>query len=256
MEAENQKSSQANRFQMDDVRMTHIVEWNKKRKLQIDQLDMLRPKHKCWVRSFPSEEASILDENLRSERMHDLPVNGKPGALVHDDRPSPVSAEDSNSFAEDSDASMSVYEEVRLEADSAKTFLYGRPSNSFVNWNGYNVKDVTSIEKTISSEEDIFTDREYNQSYHEADIQALQNLEEQIVGCEKLKDDLYSEHAKDNCEESMDKGFEDLLYSSGVNPNVYVLSSGRWEVNQEAQSSTRPPTIDQEFEEYFSMLML
>ncbi|KAK4268743.1 hypothetical protein QN277_025355 [Acacia crassicarpa] len=196
MEAENQNLSLANRFEMDDVHMTNIVEWNKKRKLQIDQLDLLRPKHKCWVRSFPSEEDSIFDERLRSERVHDLPVKGsRPDALVLDDRPSPVSAGDSNSFAEDSDASMSVNEEVKLE-----------------------------------------------------------NLEEQIRGYEKLKDHLY----EDNCEESLDKGFEDLRHSSGVNPNVYVLSSGRWEVNQEAQSSTvpLPPTIDQEFEEYFSMLML
>ncbi|KAI9115889.1 hypothetical protein K1719_012819 [Acacia pycnantha] len=254
MEAENQNLSLANRFEMDDVRMTNIVEWNNKRKLQIDQLDLLRPKHKCWVRSFPSEQDSIFDENLRSERVHDLPVKGsRPDALVLDDRPSPVSAGDSNSFAEDSDASMSVNEEVKLEADCAKTFLYGRPSNSYVNWDSYNVKDVTTIEKADSSEKDIFTDTECNQSYnHEADIQALQNLEEQIQGYEKLKDGLY----EDDCEKSLDMGFEDLLHSSGVNPNVYVLSSGRWEVNQEAQSSTGPPTIDQEFEQYFSTLML
>lgn len=255
MEAENQNSSQANGFEMDDVHMTNIVEWNKKRKLQIDQLDLLRPKHKCWVRNFPSEQALTSDENLRSERMHDPPVKVKPDALVLDERPSPVSAEDSNSFAEDSDASMSVNEEVKLEADCANTFLCGRPSTSFGHWDGYNSKDVTTIEKTNSSE-DAFTDREYNQTYQEADIQALRNLEEQLLGYEKLKDHLYSEYGKDSCEESMDKGFEDLLYPSGVNPNMYFLSSGRWEVNQEAQSSTRPPTIDQEFEEYFSMLML
>ncbi|XP_010528448.1 PREDICTED: protein FAR-RED ELONGATED HYPOCOTYL 1-like [Tarenaya hassleriana] len=38
---------------------------------------------------------------------------------------------------------------------------------------------------------------------------------------------------------------------------TYVLSSGRWTVNQDSsRQNTRKPTIDQEFEQYFSMLML
>ncbi|CAM8966171.1 unnamed protein product [Rhodiola kirilowii] len=55
-----------------------------------------------------------------------------------------------------------------------------------------------------------------------------------------------------------DKDLEDLLYSdcSEVNPNMLVLSSGRWVIKEAAQSATRKPTIDQEFEQYFSTLML
>lgn len=183
--------------------MTNIVEWSKKRKLQMDQLDSLRPKHKCWVQSSPSERASVFDERMYNHL---------------DVRSSLESAKDSNSFSQDSDTSMSVNEEVKLEEDCAKT-------SSFVN-------NVTKVEKTGSSEEDMFTDKEFNESYHDADMQALQNLEEHILGLGNCTDQLYSEYAKDSIEKSIDKEFEDILYSNGVNTNMYVLSSGRWEVNQ------------------------
>ncbi|KAA0032157.1 protein FAR-RED ELONGATED HYPOCOTYL 1-like [Cucumis melo var. makuwa] len=65
-----------------------------------------------------------------------------------------------------------------------------------------------------------------------------------------------------------DQELEELFYSNGLNPNTYILSSGRWAINHachllnhihslnaKVQSRARAPTIDQEFEQYFSMLM-
>ncbi|KAL8238368.1 hypothetical protein R6Q59_019449 [Mikania micrantha] len=49
---------------------------------------------------------------------------------------------------------------------------------------------------------------------------------------------------------------EDLFCSNGVLSNNSVLSSGRWNVNQDAEQGTEKLTIDKEFEQYFSMLML
>ncbi|KAF7845471.1 putative protein S-acyltransferase 16 [Senna tora] len=242
MDADNHNPSQPNRYHPDGVCKTNIIEWNKKRKLQTDQWDMLRPKHKFWVRRFSSEYASKFEENPELESMEKLMVNGKTEASILDDISEPESAEDSNSFTEDSDTVMSVNEEAKLEIDCAKSYLH-------VNWDGYNVKTSSDVDEG-------FIEREYNPSYHDADIQALKNLEEHLLALESSTDHVYSGHAKDSCEHSIDKEFQEIFHVNGVNPDMYVLSSARWNVNQEAQSSTRTPTIDQEFEEYFSMLMI
>ncbi|XP_061367186.1 protein FAR-RED ELONGATED HYPOCOTYL 1-like isoform X2 [Gastrolobium bilobum] len=233
MDADIQNPSQLNRFLADGMHKTEIVEWNKKRKSQSDQMDLLRPKHKCWVGNSSTEHALMFDENPVLESMHIYVVKGRTDATLLGDSSERESAKDSNSFAEDSNTAMSVNEEGKLEADSAKT--NGRSFTSFVDWDGYNVKD----------------------NHCSFDVSAVEKkLEEHFLGLGSRTDHMDSEYAKDSFEESMDKDFEDILYSKGENPNMYVLSSGRWDVNQEAQSSTRTPTIDQEFEQYFSMLML
>lgn len=203
--------SQVNRFHVDEMHDINIIEWNKKRKLQGFQLDMLRPKHKFRVDSFSSEDTSMSDESPIFGSANSHTVNSRMDIAFLDDRSEPESAKDSNSFIEDSDTSMSINEEAKLEADSANTYS----------------------------------------SYDDLDTQAFGNPEERLQ--------VYAEYVKDSSDDqSIDKEFEDFLFSNGVNPDKYVLSSGRLLLNEEAESSTKPPppTIDQEFEEYFSALML
>ncbi|KAK7255782.1 hypothetical protein RIF29_29201 [Crotalaria pallida] len=230
MEETNDTPSQLNRFQVDGMHNINIVEW-RKRKLQSDQLDLLRPKRKCW-----DGHASLFDENPVLESMHNHTVKSITDTSVVDDRSEPESVKDSNSFIEDCDTAMSVNEEAKAEADCANTYLY--------------------VKRESYSEDSTLFDSKYGSSYNDADMQALENPEEHLLGAGSFSGHPYSEHADDSSEHSVDKEFEDFLFSNGVNPNTYVLSSGRWNVDQEAQSSTRPPTIDQEFEQYFSMLML
>ncbi|MED6224295.1 hypothetical protein PIB30_082669 [Stylosanthes scabra] len=194
MDEAEDNPSRLNRLQVDGMYGMSFAELNKKRKLQSDQLDLVRPKHKCWVGSFCSEHASMSDENQVLESVHNQMIKIRTNAAFLDERSQPESAKDSNSFVEDSDTAISVNKEAKLDAD---TYLY-----------------------------------------------------------ENFAGNAYSEDAKDGAELAVEEEFEDFLLSNGVDPNMYVLSSGRWNVNREAQSSTRPPTIDQEFEEYFSMLML
>ncbi|XP_010529823.1 PREDICTED: protein FAR-RED ELONGATED HYPOCOTYL 1 isoform X2 [Tarenaya hassleriana] len=56
------------------------------------------------------------------------------------------------------------------------------------------------------------------------------------------------------------KDIVDILYPDDEVKDhnaTYVLSSGRWAVNRDSSlQNTMKPTIDQEFEQYFSMLML
>ncbi|KAK7390526.1 hypothetical protein VNO78_25834 [Psophocarpus tetragonolobus] len=256
MEADIQNPSQGYRFCVDGAHEANIIEWNKKRKLQSDQLDLLRPKHKCWVGNSSSEHALTFDENPALESMQIYVLQGRTNADSSESESESV--KDSNSFCNDSVTAM--YEkEDKLVDNSAKTQW---PLGSLVGSHGYNVEDhhhsleESAVDKGCSGEANTFDDKESNQSSHYADLQALKNLEDKILEIESHRKDVFQEYAKANNEdESIDMEFEDL-YSKGENRNKYVLSSGRWNVNQEAQSSTRSPTIDQEFEQYFSMLML
>ncbi|CAI8612664.1 unnamed protein product [Vicia faba] len=223
--------SQVNRFQVDEMHDINIIKWSKKRKLQGFQLDLLRPKHKCWVESVSSEDESMIDDSPILESANNDAVNSRMDAADVDDRSELESAKDSNSLMEDTDTSMSVNEDAKLEADCANTFLCANRHRL-----GY-------------SEDATFIDSKYNSSYDDSDTQPMEKYEEHLLG--------YSDNVKDsNDDQLVDKEFEDFLFSNGVNPDKYVLSSRVLLLNQEAESSAREPTIDQEFEEYFSALMI
>ncbi|XP_051130159.1 protein FAR-RED-ELONGATED HYPOCOTYL 1-LIKE-like [Andrographis paniculata] len=88
----------------------------------------------------------------------------------------------------------------------------------------------------------------------EAECHGLQ----QTDGYEELVE--FGGYANCNCLECLKGGIEYCTDEELQNPQLahhdYVLSSGRWSVCQDTQQDTRKLTIDKEFEEYFSMLML
>lgn len=49
---------------------------------------------------------------------------------------------------------------------------------------------------------------------------------------------------------------KDIMPDTGETLPLFVLSSGRVTQNKDARTGSRPPTIDKDFEQYFSMLML
>ncbi|KAL9315459.1 hypothetical protein ACSQ67_016460 [Phaseolus vulgaris] len=124
MEEIKDNPSRVNRYQVNGIDDLNIVEWKKKRKLQSDQLDLLRPKHKCWVGSYSPGHASMFDENPILEGIHNYTG----------ERSEPESAKDSNSFMEDCDTAVSVNKEATHETDCENSYLYGRPSISLVDW--------------------------------------------------------------------------------------------------------------------------
>ena len=220
------------RFCVDGVHKVDIIEWNKKRKFQSSQLDLLRPKHKCWVGNSSSEHASTFDENPASESMQIYVLEGRKDAESSEAE----SVIDSNCLSEDSITAISVNEEGKLVADSATTNQHGRPS-TFLGWDDYNEKDNhhtlddSAADKGSTDEADTFDDKECDPSYHSADLQALKNLEERILEVESCRDNLLQEYAKEGTEESTDMEFEDP-FSKRESHHKYVLSSGRWDVNQ------------------------
>ncbi|XP_028783416.1 protein FAR-RED ELONGATED HYPOCOTYL 1 isoform X2 [Neltuma alba] len=176
------------RCYLDRFQQTNIVEWNKKRKLQTEQLDLPRQKHKCWARRFSCENGSTSD-----------------------DISEPKSSRGSNSFGEDSDTAISVNEEGKLQIDCAKPYLHGRPSHG-------------PLEVDRVSEREPFCD-------------ALMNLEEQSLALGICSDHVYSEYVRDGNMHSIEKEVEDVFSTHGAIPNMYILSSGKWNVNQGMLSS-------------------
>ncbi|KAL8526898.1 hypothetical protein ACS0TY_015951 [Phlomoides rotata] len=81
-------------------------------------------------------------------------------------------------------------------------------------------------------------------------------IDYELLEYESHGDCSFSEYQFDGVENCPNTDLEDLLYSNGVDSSNYVLSSGRWPVGQESREKTKKLTIDKEFEEYFSMLML
>ncbi|KAK9290267.1 hypothetical protein L1049_008434 [Liquidambar formosana] len=243
--------------------ITNIVYINKKRKFQAEQLGLPLSKHKCCKQIFSSECESPLNKNPEAEDFCTHIINGKTEGEVSDDGSEPESGKDSNSFAADSDSAMSVYNEIKFGPEYAKTSANDQLSTSSLNWGSSSFKNTlcSMDSRTVKNmgtgkEKLIFTGGEHNSPHHDGGFQVCQNLEEQLLEFGNHVGYSCSVYDNDSIEHCTDEELDDMLYSNGVNSNNYVLSSGRWSVNQEAQLGTKKPTIDQEFEQYFSMLML
>lgn len=205
----------------------------KKRKLQAEQLGLPIPKHTCWEHNFPSDVVSMFDENPDEvQNMQTHVIKGKIEGVALNDGSEPGSGKDSNSFAGDTyDSAMSVYSEGELKRAYEKTCLYDRPSSSSANSDVNSFKDTNNsldgmavVEANYSAEELKFVSGVH---------QPLQHLEEQQL--QDFGDEanyICSEYGDHFTEECTDKEVEAIIYANSLNPNTYVLSSGRWSVNQ------------------------
>lgn len=200
----------------------------KKRKLQAEQLGLPIPKHKCWEQNFPSDVVSMFDEN--PDEVHNMQthvIKGKIEGVALNDGSEPGSGKDSNSFAGDiCDSAMSVYSEAERKRAYEKTCLYDWPSSSSVNSfkDTYNSVDgMAVVEANYSAEELKFVSEVH---------QPLQHPEEQLQDFGDEANYICSEYGDHFIEECMDKDVEDIIYANSLNPNTYVLSSGRWSVDQ------------------------
>lgn len=73
----------------------------------------------------------MLGENPSLGSMNIHLVKGRTDATLLEDSSKPESTKYNNSFIEDSNTAMFANEKSKVEADSAKSYLYGRPSNFF-----------------------------------------------------------------------------------------------------------------------------
>ncbi|KAK6244907.1 hypothetical protein QUC31_011316 [Theobroma cacao] len=209
----------------------NIVDFNKKRKLEAEQLGLPISKHQCWNRSLPSKPPTFSSIQ-EIEGFSPCTFKGKGGAAY--DVSETGSAKDSNSFAEDSDCAMSVHDEAKFGTEDTKYLPYGRASSSSSDWGSNSQGSLYSSDSTTVASRSV--DKEVLSSPggepEPADVELADNLEESLVEYGSHIDYIYSGYGNYPIEEYRDKEIEEILNTNGANPNVYVLSSGRWSANQ------------------------
>ncbi|KAJ9545461.1 hypothetical protein OSB04_025168 [Centaurea solstitialis] len=214
-----------------------------KRKYQHEVLDLPVPKHVCLEKTstpetcFPSNIHSDIEDlrNSRKERSVDNSHS------IHD-QIEQGSAKDSNSFSEDADSVMCA-----LVVDSENELRYlkicppDQNSSASVNW------DLDRSEAKACDKISM------NPAYH---LYESPSFEEDQMDCGIMDEFDSSEYGNGGTKTLEDESLEDFFGSNGVIPDNFILSSGRWDVNQDTAQGTEKMTIDKEFEQYFSMLML
>ncbi|KAK6943634.1 hypothetical protein RJ641_024736 [Dillenia turbinata] len=246
--------SEINSFHVQKASNINLVDLNKKRKLQAEYFGLPSSKHLCITQVLAPIENSISEENHEHEGIN-MHIEEKTAGVSSEDGLEPESAKDSNSVSEDSDFVMSVNAESKLNPDPeyVKGCTYDWPSTSF-HFVGNKLRNtLQSFEnKTlcVTGKEPAIEGGDFDSQFRDDELDHIpKDLEEQLNYLESI----CSEYGREQC---ADEEIQDMLFTNDTNQNNYVLSSGRWKVNEENQVGARKPTIDQEFEQYFSMLML
>ncbi|KAF7848152.1 hypothetical protein BT93_L2250 [Corymbia citriodora subsp. variegata] len=251
---QEEKASPSDLSSFEAIKAPNVVGLGKKRKNLSEHFDLPLPKCKCLDGGF---DPVLLSKSDGNPDIEDLPASRikRPteGGCNHDES-QPESAKDSNSFAEDSDTAMSAYGGCNLGPDTAA--ITSGASTSYVKWAWNSSQDVphfSSAEKAMMRVDNDDGVGKHVPSDQDSELQML--LEEQLLefGCHM---GYTCEYANDSLETCATKEVEDSIYSNASNPDNLVLSSGRWSTNHDTLRGTRKPTIDQEFEDYFSTLMM
>ncbi|XP_077232776.1 far-red-elongated hypocotyl1-like protein [Tasmannia lanceolata] len=213
------------------------VDLTKKRKLQAEQGELPLPKHKFRDRSSDTDDIQFAEK--KEENPYGCTIKGKTEREVEGGLEQSESMIDSNVLMGESDTSMPIDAESKLgiETGKRKMYYHDQPSTSSGSCSNNfrpNLEDVTQFEPETPCPEDKLLRLGMNYAY-----------------------DICSEFGVGGQDQCLDVAAKEmLLYSNEAPSNFYVLSSGRWGVNHDARAGTKKPTIDKEFEQYFSSLML
>lgn len=242
---------EADMINPDDINCIAFL--NKKRKLQDELLGMPSPKHVCWgqrlICDFPSGSTTE-------------PKMMRGSIFVRGVESEPKSASYIYSFPADADMSMSSHDDAKTylsytkahasaEAAASSTFSDDSPSQI----DPYS-SESRSPKKATYKESESPSSEELHCLYREYGLKLSDNYEDHLLEFGSHGDCSLSGDQNDVIEGCADEGVDDQLYSNGATDSNFVLSSGRWSVNQDSQEGTKKLTIDKEFEQYFSALML
>ncbi|KNA22237.1 hypothetical protein SOVF_035970 [Spinacia oleracea] len=204
--------------------MKHDSSNLKKRKLlgaAASDLGLPAPKHVCCEAANRSEcDSSFFVRSVDEEDVHVFDTLAE-------------STQDSNSIPGDSQSSA----EVIFDAGNfRKMDSYDEASTSWASSRPVISLDSLSLDHINHSieREQYQLPNQDNTGWHDIDW---------------MDDCIDSSYCKDNKQQAAEQ-LEGLLSSTGM------VSSERWTLNPEAQVGRQKPTIDQEFEQYFSTLML
>lgn len=240
---------------VDNVLHASIIFINKKRKLQVEQLDLPLPKHNCCKKGFTSELGSPSTE-IPKESVCAVLITGTVNGEEKDSESELESGNGSNSFAEDDDSIMSESDGTKSEMVYLKMLSVNCTSTP-VNQTGEFDKSVMfSLDSRVtksSADKGKSPCTDYDHSHHE--IESLASLHDKHFS-------EYEEYDEYGCLDYEDDSIQQykqlkLLYTSSAKAENLFLSSEGWDVNnQENQPAAEKLTIDKEFEEYFSNLMI
>ncbi|URD90178.1 zinc finger, RING-type [Musa troglodytarum] len=219
------------------------VKLNKKRKLQYDLENLVLPlsKHKFGYR-FRSTGHTIAEE---TEDVQNIDREMVAGGLKDGSEELGDSYNDSNSISEGYDTTMTLDLDDEAEKSSGKI---GWPSDSSKNFD-LDSFDTKKVKESGNKGNDSLEDIQQLES-------AYKGIDERYPGYEDSGHNIVSELGK-NSLEHLDAEIEGLmLYSNDVAPHALLVSPERWSSGRDARLGARKPTIDKEFEQYFSMLML
>ncbi|KAI3955380.1 hypothetical protein MKW98_018481 [Papaver atlanticum] len=218
------------------------VDLNKKRKLEDDQVDLPSPKHKCGD-----------------------PASEQGGGVSEDGTRRLESPSGSNYF--NFATAMSSYPDPKLEPNFLKVYTYNKPAKFENVYPKTQIYDQPSTSygscgsNSFKSTDETGTSvREGNSTINkefggEILKDGVRFEENELPGFEKYTDCINSEYeTMEECPIMEDNDMN--LDPNEAESNLFVLSSGRWDIDPDSRVDSRKPTIDQEFEQYFSMLML
>lgn len=198
----------------------------------------------------------------------------------------PESVKDSNSFSGESDTGTSVFCGAKFEVNQAMTCTYDSSTTKTMSFGEASSESTHFSIESSTAMESISTDEEVAFAKADDRIETIHKLQEHLLELDSHEDYDCAEYGNRDIEQCTDQELEELFGSNALNTNTYILSSGRWTVNHgnidiiirilmcihsfihslllsdihslnaEAESIAKTPTIDQEFEQYFSMLML
>lgn len=158
----------------------------------------------------------------------------------------------------------SLHEEIDYHSDDEREIMSGTDSNNFVNDCHGNKLSLEMNTDTSTEELSVQEQQEPSQSSASSsnteilkhNAYSLDSRSTKFVN-DRLHVDLGGNHVGiDDAELEGETNTDDLmLYSNNVPP--FALASGKWSFgSQDTRLGTMKPTIDQEFEQYFSSLML
>lgn len=226
--------------------------------MQPELLILPLPKHQCWDRS--PIHLSTFNKHPEDDDTSKVASKGKVDIGDGNDGSKPESEKDSNSYMENSDSIMSLCGVDNCETESSSISNgHSASSTSYgcanLEYSSFSLDSMMMLDKQ-DGKDIVLGLQDVIPLCRNSQLRVQQILEEHLLQLNHA-DHTCSEEGKDFIDQCHDDETQDIDCSNGGGPSTnFVLSSGRWIVNQEVQHGTRRPTIDLEFEQYFSTLML
>ncbi|KAK1365427.1 protein FAR-RED ELONGATED HYPOCOTYL 1 [Heracleum sosnowskyi] len=252
MEEDCYDPSEITSVEVDNVLHASVIFMNKKRKIQVEQLDLPLPKHNCCKRGITSELGSPSTE-IPKESVCAVLIAGIIHREEKDSESELESGNGSNSFAEDDDSIMSESDGTKSETVYLKMLSVNCTSTPVNQTGVFDKGAMFSLDSRVtksSADKGKSPCTDYENPHHH--IGSLASLHDEHFS-------EYEEYDEYGCLDYGDDSIQQykqlklLCASSGNSENLFLSVNNQDAENQPAAEKL---TIDKEFEEYFSNLMI